>query len=57
MTKNTIKHTITEGDFCHSEKFNMTVMVELIENEKEVFVSFPEGDEDTTTLDDLTFQY
>jgi hypothetical protein len=35
----------------------MTVMVELIENEKEVFVSFPEGDEDTTTLDDLTFQY
>ena len=56
MIKNTTKHTITEGDFCHSDKFNMTVMVELIE-EDTVHVSFPEGDEDETTLEDLTFQY
>lgn len=47
---------ITEGDFCRSEKFNTTVLVELIE-ENTVHVSFPEGDEDETTLDDLTFSH
>lgn len=48
---------ITEGDFCRSEKFNATVLVEFIENDQTVFVSFPEGDEDETTLEDLTFLY
>jgi|13_taG_2_1085334.scaffolds.fasta_scaffold66971_2 hypothetical protein len=57
MTKNTTKHQITEGDFCHSEKFNTTVLVELIESPEQVWVSFNEGDEDETTLEDLTFQY
>lgn len=50
----TITHHPAEGRFARSEKFDTTVMVELVEDENCVWVSFDDGGEDETTLEDLT---